>query len=110
MVSGLIALWRRPENHTGLYLAAVGYLAFFSMMTASENEWVFAVGFAGETTIWAPFSALVLAFPAGRLRGRLERSIPVAIGTVLTLASILILLFDPTPAPSRCEGCPAAPS
>jgi PAS domain S-box-containing protein len=109
VISGLVALERRPENRTGLYLAAVGFLGFFSMLTSSENEWVYAVGFAGETTIWAPFAALVLAFPTGLLRGRLERAIPLAVGTVLPGASILTLLVATEPARPRCDDCPESP-
>ena len=45
IVSGLIALWRRPENRTGIYLAAVGYLWFFGALSDSNNPWIFIVGF-----------------------------------------------------------------
>ena len=109
VVSGLVALSRRPENRTGVYLAAVGYLAFFSILTTTENEWVFAVAFIGEVLIWAPFAALILAFPTGQLQGRLERAIPVVTGVMLGTASLLILLLDRTPAPSRCDDCPESP-
>jgi PAS domain S-box-containing protein len=109
VVSGLIALERRPENRTGLYLGAVGYLALFSLMTLSANEWVFAIGFAGETLIWAPFSALVLAYPTGYIQGRVARLIPVVTGVVLTTASVLLLLVDSTPATARCDTCPESP-
>ena len=107
VISGLIALARRPENHTGLYLAAVGYLALFSGLTLSANDWIFTVGFAGETLVWAPFAALVLAFPTGQLQGRLERLAPVLVAATLPVTSVLILLFDSTPPPLRCENdCP----
>jgi PAS domain S-box-containing protein len=109
VISGLVASERRPDNRTGVYLAAVGYLAFFSILTFSANEWLFAIGFAGETLLWVPFGALVLAFPTGQLYGRLERAIPVITGVSLTTGAVLVLLLDPTPAPSRCEGCPGSP-
>jgi PAS domain S-box-containing protein len=107
--SGLVALDRRPENRTGVYLAAVGFAAFFSVLTVSANEWLFALGLAGENLIWMPFSALVLAFPTGQLVGRLERAIPVITGASLLAGSILVLLVVETPAPARCEGCPDSP-
>ena len=109
VVSGLVALALRPENRTGLYLAAVGYLAIFSGMTLSDNDWVFAIGFAGETLVWAPFSALVLAYPTGHFGGKLERRFPLLVAGTLPVASLLILLFDSTPAPSSCDGCPESP-
>ena len=65
VASGLIALARRPENRTGVYLAAVGYLGFLNGLTASQDEWVFAFGWVVEGLIWAPFTALVLSFPTG---------------------------------------------
>ncbi len=108
-VSGLVALERRPENRTGVYLAAVGFLAFFNVLNASANEWLFAIGYAGGVLIWAPFGALVLAFPTGQLHGRLERAIPVVTGATLLLGSVLVLLLDSTPAPASCEGCPESP-
>jgi PAS domain S-box-containing protein len=108
-VSGLIALERRPENRTGIYLTAVGYLGLLNLLSASGNEWVFAVGFVVEGLIWVPFTALVLAFPTGELHSRLERAIPVIAGAMLTGASFLLLLFDSSPAPARCEDCPDSP-
>ena len=107
VVSGLVALARRPENHTGIYLAAVGYLALFSGFTLSANGWLFTVGYAGETVVWAPFAALVLAYPTGQLEGRLERLAPILVLATLPVASILILLLDATPPPLRCDDdCP----
>jgi PAS domain S-box-containing protein len=107
--SGLIALDRRPENRTGVYLAAVGFLGLFSVLTTSGNEWVFALGFAGETSIWMPFTALVLAFPTGQLRSRLERALPIITGAVLVSGAVLVLLLDSTPASARCDDCPESP-
>jgi PAS domain S-box-containing protein len=109
VVSGLVALARRPENRTGVYLAAVGYLAFFGILTVSENEWIYAVAFLVEPLIWAPFAALIFAFPTGHLQGRLERAIPVVTGSMLVTASLLILLFDSSPGPPGCDECPESP-
>jgi PAS domain S-box-containing protein len=107
--SGLVALERRPENRTGIYLAAVGYAGFLNGLTASTNEWLFALGFAAEGLIWVPFTALILAFPTGLLETRLARTIPLATGALLTATSFVFLLFDSTPAPERCEDCPGSP-
>ena len=108
VISGLIALERRPENRTGLYLAATGYLWLLNALTDSTNEWVFSAGFVVGELVWVPFTALVLAYPTGQLRGRLEAAIPVVVGLLLTTTSLLVLLFDASPAPERCEGCPGS--
>jgi PAS domain S-box-containing protein len=109
VVSGLVALARRPENRTGAYLAATGYVLFLNGLGASPNEWLFTVGFAVEGLIWVPFTALVLAYPTGVLATRVERFIPVAAGVLLVTTSLTLLLFDRTPAPDRCETCPDSP-
>ena len=44
IAAGLIALYRRPENRTGVYLAAVGYLWFFAALTEANNDVVFTLG------------------------------------------------------------------
>jgi PAS domain S-box-containing protein len=107
VVSGLVALTRRPENRTGIYLLAVGYVWFFGALTDSGNEWVSTLGFLLGNLVFAPFTALVLAYPSGRLRTRLERAIPIVTGVLLTTSSLLVLLFDPELA-DRCDGCPGS--
>ena len=56
-----------------------------------------------------PFSALVLSFPTGELRGRVARTLPIAAGVVLTTSSLAVLLVDSTPARETCEDCPGSP-
>ena len=108
VVSGLIALSRRPENRTGIYLAATGYVWFLGALADSDNEWVFTVGFLVGNLVWTPFTALVLAYPAGRLQTRFERALPIAVAVLLTVPAFLRLLFDPNPASDRCDGCPGS--
>ena len=105
-ISGLIALARRPENRTGIYLVGVGYLWLLNALGDSNEEWVFTLGVAISGLVWIPFGALLLSYPTGRLETRLERVIPPAAGILITSTALLRLLFDPTPAPARCESCP----
>jgi hypothetical protein len=61
--SGLVALWRRPDNRTGFLLASVGYLWFLGALTESNDDWVFTIGaLLGEVAL-AAFAHLLLAFP-----------------------------------------------
>lgn len=62
VLSGLVALRRRPVNKTGVYLAAVGYLWFLGALTASDDAWVFAIGLLVGSLVFVPFAALVLAY------------------------------------------------
>ncbi|MGH3136325.1 MAG: hypothetical protein ACRDPV_07520, partial [Gaiellaceae bacterium] len=105
VLSGLIALIRRPENRTGVLLAATGYVWFLGALSTSTNDWVFTVGFVLGNLVWVPFSALVLAYPTGRLETRLERAIPIAVGIVLITPALLAALLDPRPA-TNCSSCP----
>ncbi len=44
LASGVIALWRRPDNRTGVLLVAVAYLWFLGALTMSSNDWIFTIG------------------------------------------------------------------
>jgi PAS domain S-box-containing protein len=109
VLSGLIALARRPENRTGIYLAATGYVWFFGALTALSNEWLFAIGYAFADLVWVTFTALVLVYPTGRFANPLERSIPIAAGVLIAVTNAFKLLFDSTPAQARCDECPGSP-
>src|SRR5262245_12911212 len=65
VVSGLVALALRPENRTGIYLAATGYVWFFGALQDANSDWLFTIGFLLGNLVWVPFSALVLAYPTG---------------------------------------------
>ena len=106
MVSGLIALWRRPENRTGAYLAAVGFLWFLGALTESNHSWIYIAGFVLGGLAFVPFSALLLTHPTGRFETRFDRAFPWIVGTVLVGFELAIALVDPTPG---CEGCPDNP-
>ena len=73
IAAGLIALYRRPENRTGVYLASVGYLWFLAALTEANNDVVFTLGVWLGNLAFVPFAALVLAFPTGRLAPRPDR-------------------------------------
>ena len=70
VASGLVALWRRPENHTGYLLAAVGYLWFLGALSESNNDWLFTLGNPLGSLALGAFAHLLLAFPGGRLTSR----------------------------------------
>src|SRR5215831_15614074 len=92
VVSGLVALVRRPENRTGTYMAAVGYVWFLGALTESNNQWVFVIGILLGSLVWGPVAALALVYPTGRFASRLESTIPwivVAAGSAVMLAVVL---------------------
>src|ERR1044072_2779017 len=44
LVSGVLALWRRPDTRTGLLLVLVAYLWCLGALTESDNVCVFTIG------------------------------------------------------------------
>jgi PAS domain S-box-containing protein len=105
-LAGLVALWRRPTNRTGLFLAATGYLWFLGALTESNSSWLFTIGWIFGGAAFVPFAALVLVHPTGRFENRLDRAVPVVVATVLIVPSFIEALVDPTPASSYCDDCP----
>jgi PAS domain S-box-containing protein len=103
VVSGLIALHRRPENKTGLYLAAVGYLWLLGALTAANSSAVFTVGQWISGFAFVPFAALLLSFPTGRL-DRASRTI-VRLTALYVVVGPVVLLFDKR-VPGCGHGCP----
>ena len=108
VLSGLVATTRRPENRTGVYLAAVGYLWFLGAMTDSNHPWLFSIGFLVGGLAFVPFAALLLTHPTGRFDSRLERAFPLVVGATLVAVATAVILVDRTPLPS-CETCPENP-
>lgn len=105
VLSGLIALALRPENRTGAFLAATGYVWFVAALNESGDSWLFTIGFVLGNLIWVPFTALVLAYPTGRFETRLERALPVVTGVALGVPALLAALLDTSPA-IGCDTCP----
>lgn len=84
LVSGVIALLRRPDNRTGTLLVAVAYFWFLGALTESSTDWVYTLGVLVNSLALGAFVQLLLAFPSGRLRGRRD---------VLLVASVYVLVF-----------------
>jgi PAS domain S-box-containing protein len=93
VATGLIALRRRPENRTGVYLAAVGYLWFLNGLGDSNNDVVSTIGHILGNLAFIPFAALVLAFPTGRLAPRPDRVLVAATALFVLIGPPLLLMF-----------------
>jgi PAS domain S-box-containing protein len=104
VAGGLHVLRRRPENRTGLYLAAVGYLWMFGALPEANNNVVFTAGIFLSNLTFIPFAALVLAFPTGQLIHRADRVLVRATAWFVLIGPPLLLLFAKRP--SSCgEHC-----
>ena len=104
VASGLVALWRRPENRTGVLLLTVGYLWFLNALVESNNDWVFTIGIALSTVVFGAFVHLLLAFPWGKLGRRRDAYLVVATYALTLLGSVALLLVEERPDPD-CATC-----
>ncbi len=102
--SGLVALWRRPENRTGVLLLAVGYLWFLGALAESNNDWVFTIGIALNTIVFGAFVHLLLAFPWGRLDSRRDLTLVACTYALVVLGAVALLMVDEQPV-SDCTTC-----
>ena len=104
VVSGLVALWRRPENGTGVLLADVGYLWFLAALTESNNDWVFTLGWIIGSVAFGTFVHLLLAYPTGRLASRRDVWLVTATYALIVLGNAALIAVRETP-DSDCETC-----
>jgi len=108
---GLFALRRPPFERFGVLLVASGPVLFLATLANSENATLYSVG---RVSGWAvePFLVyLILAFPTGRLEGRVDRALFYAItfvALILFLPTALLVERFPVPAPwMTCDAdCP----
>jgi signal transduction histidine kinase len=90
VLAGVVALWRHPESRFGLLLLAAGFAMFLSSLSwATHAPLLHTVGIAFDLLPAVVFMHVFLAFPSGRLEGRLERTL-VATGYVAAFAAQLV--------------------
>jgi len=108
-VAGIVAVWRRPGNRTGVYLGAVGYVWFVGALGESNNDWLFSASTVLSSFAFIPFILLVLSYPTGRLETQGQRVYVVAASAALLLVPTVLLLVDQTPERACVNGCRKSP-
>ncbi len=100
-----LASWRnRPENRLGPVMVITGFLWFASQLSEASAPWLYTIGSAIQY-LWAiGLIYLLLSFPSGRLRGRLDRALVWA--TFGLLCMELVAMLYGNKAGLRCPGCP----
>jgi signal transduction histidine kinase len=106
---GLYWRHRRPDNRLGLLLIALGLVGIPYILASVNDPTLFAIGSVAEVPIYVITSAVILAFPSGRIEG-------VAAKVILAVAAISIgglttvfIVADPQAGPSfSISGCRAA--
>jgi hypothetical protein len=104
--SGLIARRQRPENGLGTVMVFIGFAWFATFLADSDVSVLFTLGTAFESIYLLGFVYLVLSFPTGRLRSRLDRALFAAALVLVTVVELSWLLF--VDARSQiCSDCPS---
>jgi signal transduction histidine kinase len=103
---GLYAWYRRPRERFGPLLVAVGFGWWLTTLAESGDEVLYSVGRVAAWVLEVGLVYLVLAFPSGRLPGRVDRAL------VAAMAALLVVLWLPTallaesyPVPSPWASC-----
>jgi signal transduction histidine kinase len=92
--TGLFAWWRRPLNHTGVLMTALGFAWFAQTLSAANSEVLFTIGIALDSLFPSIAGHLLLAFPSGRLEGRAARWTVAGGYFVATVLQVPSLLFE----------------
>jgi signal transduction histidine kinase len=95
--SGLASWYARPENRLGRAMVLTGFLWFASLLVEARGAAVSTIGELVQYAWIIGFFYIVLSFPSGRLRGRVDRVV-IAAGVVIAVGlEIPILLFGNRP-------------
>jgi signal transduction histidine kinase len=110
-----VGLWAWRENESGRFgrlLFAAGCILFIATLAESSNEWLFSTGRVGIWFVEACVPLILLAFPSGDLRTKVDRRIAGAFAAVLALLYVptaFLVTSYPVPVPyaSCTDECPA---
>ncbi len=101
---GLASWWRRPENRLGQIMVATGFAWFAAELVNASPPWLNTIGIAIQSVWIVGLIYLLLSFPSGRLRGRLDRWL-VGIGAVAGFGLQVVAMLYGNKAGLRCTGC-----
>ncbi len=91
ILAGLIAWWRRPDVRFGPLMIVVGFLSLVPALSWANAAVPRSIGEVFDGLPPVLFLHVFLAFPSGRLEGRLERAV-VAAGYVVALGLQLVVI------------------
>jgi signal transduction histidine kinase len=94
ILAGLVAWWKRPDNHTGALMAAAGFLLLTWLPSSWEASLPSTVFGITDRLFPAVAVHLFIAFPRGRLSSPIERVVVAAVyADVLLVAGLGAQLF-----------------
>jgi signal transduction histidine kinase len=93
VLCGLLAWSRRPASRFGPLMIAAGFANFVSTLSWTSSDVAFTVGQSLDLLPPVLFLHVFLAFPSGRLHGRLERGLVAAAYVTAIGPELVRLLF-----------------
>jgi signal transduction histidine kinase len=78
ILAGAIAWWRRPDSRLGPLMIAAGFVGFVPTLSWANAPLPYTIGEAFDELPPVVFLHVFLAFPSGRLEGRLARAVVTA--------------------------------
>jgi signal transduction histidine kinase len=100
-----LASWRaRPENRVGKIMVFTGFAWFAQLLLNASPSWLNTIGLAVQSVWIIGLVYLLLSFPSGRLRGRVDRWL-LAFGIIAGVGLQLLAMLDGNRAGLRCPGC-----
>lgn len=98
-VTGLIATWRRPNNHTGVIMLGGAVLMAVTDLPVLGLPSLTTVSVVLATVTLAVLVHLLLAFPSGRVRAGVARRTVLVGYAVCLVLQVPLYLFDPAASP-----------
>ena len=86
---GVVAWWRRPDSRFGPLMVAAGFGMFLSSLLSANAALLSTIGSAFDLLAVVLFLHVFLAFPSGKLEGKVERVL-VAVGYVVAFGFQLV--------------------
>jgi signal transduction histidine kinase len=102
--SGLLSWQPGQRNRLGLVLVFTGFAWFASMLSDAHNPVLYTAWEVIYPFYYAGFLYLILSFPSGRLRGKLDRALMVVTIVLVTIVNPAGLLFADSQ--MLCRNCP----
>jgi signal transduction histidine kinase len=103
--TGLYAWDRRPSNLVGPLMVCVGFAWFLGELKVSDIPLIAAIGFACNSLAVIVLIHLLIVFPSGRTRGRVDRFFIGYAYLVGGVVSALPTFFYNPPSDPDCTGC-----
>ncbi len=102
-----IYAWRGvPFARLGMLLVVSGVIWLVVTFSLNDRALAYSIGRVADWVGWASLLCLMLAFPDGRLVGRVDRSLAAMVGLVVAVLWLpTALLVDRYPTPADWETC-----